>query len=566
MTWTVLEGDARIELPTLAAKSVQCVVTSPPYWGLRDYGVDGQLGLESTPEEYVANLVAVFREVRRVLRKDGTVWLNLGDSYVSGQGGRQSAIGELPPVIRRDRPEPKPRPELDNAPSGWAERAVTPRTYPGRDSGLKPKDLYGMPWRVAFALQQPYVRHAIEAEAWRGWMAGLVDGEGCYSCVAVPPTTGVNESHSTRLQIRMADTEAVEHVVAITGMNSITYDQLPPSMVDAGQRAAQQWKVSGDKMADLTADIFPFLTVKRRQAIVAWNLQALKVPTKRGQPIPAENMAKRRLLYNVLHDLNQRRPVDLPSWCVLPKAYSEPGWYLRSDCIWAKPNPMPESVTDRPTKAHEYVFLLSKNARYFYDADAVREEAIKGASGSTFMNGKTGINGLGRVSRAERIESAYRNLRSVWNIATEPFPEAHFATFPKKLVEPCIKAGTSEKGCCPECAAPYRRMVEADRVVLTGSGGLSLAAAHGPDGQVAERARLETRTVGWERSCSNLHGLDTVPCTVLDPFCGAGTSGVVALRLGRSFVGIELNPEYVEMARRRIENDAPLFNRIEATP
>jgi len=374
-SWRVIEGDAREALPAVPAESVQCVVTSPPYWGLRDYGVEGQLGLESTPEEYVANLVAVFREIRRVLRKDGTVWLNLGDSYVSGQGGRQSAIGELPPVIRRDRPEPKARPELDNAPSGWAERAVTPRTYPGRDSGLKPKDLYGMPWRVAFALQ---------------------------------------------------------------------------------------------------AD----------------------------------------------------------------------GWWLRSDIIWAKPNPMPESVTDRPTKAHEYVFLLSKSARYFYDADAVQEpfqsspsdlrkmaeaqERIGGltkesldprarASALTNMGRKRSVGNkqaataaLAAIGSGTRTYGGFndrwdeakanedlpggRNLRSVWNIATEPFPEAHFATFPKKLVEPCIKAGSRP-------------------------GDL-----------------------------------------ILDPFCGSGTTGVVALRLGRDFLGIELNPAYVEMARRRIEADAPLFN------
>jgi len=319
MTWTVLEGDARIELPTLAAKSVQCVVTSPPYWGLRDYGVDGQLGLESTPEEYVANLVNVFREIRRVLRGDGTVWLVLGDSYnAAGRVGHGTRVGFKQGTNR-------------------ASANGSDHTRPS-DAGLKEKDLVGIPWRVAFALQ---------------------------------------------------------------------------------------------------AD----------------------------------------------------------------------GWWLRSDIIWAKPNPMPESVTDRPTKAHEYVFLLSKSARYFYDADAVKSPVTNGgkvrhgpiyaASAAVFgIEKKTG----NMADDAVWTTPTSANLRSVWNIATEPFPDAHFATFPKKLVEPCIKAGSRP-------------------------GDL-----------------------------------------ILDPFCGAGTSGVVALRLGRSFVGIELNPEYVEMARRRIENDAPLFNRIEATP
>ena len=320
MTWTVLEGDARIELPTLAAESVQCVVTSPPYWGLRDYGVEGQLGLEPTPEEYVANLVAIFREVRRVLRKDGTAWLNLGDSYNTTPAGNRIPSGISQLTAKRVG-------RLD-------EYNTQPKTFPG----LKPKDLVGIPWRVAFALQ---------------------------------------------------------------------------------------------------AD----------------------------------------------------------------------GWWLRSDIIWAKPNPMPESVADRPTKAHEHVFLLSKSARYFYDADAVKSPVTNGgkvrhgpiyaASAAVFgIEKKTG----NMADDAVWTTPTSANLRSVWNIATEPFPDAHFATFPKKLVEPCIKAGSRP-------------------------GDL-----------------------------------------ILDPFCGAGTSGVVALRLGRSFVGIELNPEYVEMARRRIENDAPLFNRIEATP
>jgi DNA modification methylase len=174
------------------------------------------------------------------------------------------------------------------------------------------------------------------------------------------------------------------------------------------------------------------------------------------------------------------------------------GWYLRSDIIWAKPNPMPESVTDRPTRAHEYVFLLTRSARYFYDADAVREPSGQ-YIGVTWEQRKAAGEGMRRGFSQNGASGlapheAGRNPRSVWNIPTEPFPEAHFATFPKKLVEPCIKAGS--------------------------------------------------RTGDF----------------VLDPFAGSGTVGVVALRLGRSFIGIELSPTYAEMARRRIENDAPLFN------
>jgi DNA modification methylase len=307
----VICGDALAELRKLPDELVHCCVTSPPYWGLRDYGVDGQLGLEPTPEEYVANLVAAFREVRRVLRDDGTLWLNLGDCY-NGSGGAGG----------------------DYNPGGLKEGQPK---YPGRNiSSLKPKDLVGIPWRVAFALQ---------------------------------------------------------------------------------------------------AD----------------------------------------------------------------------GWWLRSDIIWHKPNPMPESVTDRPTRAHEYIFLLSKSQHYYYDAQAIREPSSMPLPSSDTKNKRNERKqgrrdkqrGHGRrhagfnerwdqMSKAEQCAMG-RNKRSVWTVATRPFPEAHFATFPLQLIEPCILAG-----------APV--------------GGL-----------------------------------------VLDPFAGSGTTAVAAKRLGRQWLGIELNPEYAEMARRRID-------------
>jgi len=286
----------------MSDESINCCVTSPPYWRLRDYGVEGQLGLESTPSEYVGKIVEVFAEVRRVLRSDGTLWLNLGDTYNNcdkwGGGGSNTGKHTKAP---------------DCSIESW--KAVR-RKWSAID-GLKPKDLIGIPWRVAFALQ---------------------------------------------------------------------------------------------------AD----------------------------------------------------------------------GWYLRSDIIWHKPNPMPESVTDRPTKAHEYLFLLSKSERYFYDAGAISEPCEKGAAGSRFTVGKTAVHQLGRASSTEREESKSRNKRTVWTVATHPYSEAHFATFPQKLIEPCILAG------CP------------------------------------------------------IHG------TVLDPFSGSGTTGVVALRHQRSYIGIELNPDYIAMADRRI--------------
>ena len=381
--WTTLYvADVLDGLAQLPDGSVHCCVTSPPYWGLRDYGTDGQLGLEPTPEAYVENMVKVFREVRRVLRDDGTCFLNLGDSYNSGLGAKGQADGGVM--------------------LGNANRPIAP--------GLKPKDLCGIPWRVAFALQ---------------------------------------------------------------------------------------------------AD----------------------------------------------------------------------GWWLRSDIIWAKPNPMPESVTDRPTKAHEYIFLLTKSARYFYDADAVAEPVAEFLSttgkpvprrkygGVMPSEARGGVYHMGQQSGqapTPDAEKAGRNRRTVWTIATKPYPEAHFAVFPPELPEICIKAGTSEKGCCPECGAPWERTWEHGRVVSTGGGeGRELSGVcsvnNRGDSNVGKFTAREHKTTGWQPTCE--HEAKPEPCTVLDPFAGAGTTLMVALRLGRDAIGIELSPTYAEMARQRIDRDCPLFNR-----
>lgn len=260
---TILKGDALHILRSLPSESVQCAVTSPPYWGLRDYNIEGQIGLEPTLPQFINRLVAVFNEVKRILKDDGVLWLNIGDGYTSGNRGWRAP----------DRKNPA--------------RAMNVR--PDTPEGLKPKDLLGVPWRMAFALQQD-------------------------------------------------------------------------------------------------------------------------------------------------------------------------GWYLRSDIIWNKPNAMPESVKDRPTRSHEYIFLLSKSEKYYYDNESIME-----------------MNGRGR-----------RNRRTVWDICTQPFPESHFATFPPELIDPCILAGS--------------------------------------------------RTGDY----------------VLDPFFGSGTVGVICQKRRRKYIGIELHPDYFDMAVRRL--------------
>jgi len=309
-------GDVVDVLREMDAESVQTCVTSPPYWGLRDYGTgDAQIGLEASPGAYVARMVQVFREVRRVLRDDGTLWLNLGDSYATGGAGAPSAASTL----------------AGNGHVGGGDKAAHVSQVTRRAKDLKPKDLLGIPWRVAFALQ---------------------------------------------------------------------------------------------------AD----------------------------------------------------------------------GWYLRSDIVWAKPNPMPESVTDRPTKAHEYLFLLTKAPRYFYDADAIREAATTEWNSAEAWAARQAMTApeLGKGADTEKQRTRGfgthhpdewrndRNARSVWTITTKPYAGAHFATFPPELPERCIKAGTAE-------------------------GDL-----------------------------------------VLDPFSGSGTTAFVARTLARRAVGIDLNAEYLDLAAERL--------------
>jgi len=307
----ILVGDNRTTLQTLASGSVQTCITSPPYWGLRDYGEDKQIGMEQTPAEFVENLCKVFDEVWRVLADDGTLWLNIGDSYTSvhtgGQKSAKSTVGA----------------NHDGA-QEFRQNKSNPKSY-----GLKDKELVGIPWRLAFALQSR-------------------------------------------------------------------------------------------------------------------------------------------------------------------------GWYLRQDIIWAKPNPMPESVTDRCTKSHEYIFLLTKSPKYYYDYLAIKEKGViaagtKAAKGSAERQNQKGVNAR---PPEYKIYDGMRNKRDVWTVNTKPYKGAHFATYPPELIEPCVLAGS--------------------------------------------------RQGDW----------------VLDPFSGSGTTGAVALAHGRNYVGCELNPKYAEMSLNRINDSIGMLGEV----
>lgn len=481
MSVRILHGNTIEVLKTLPDNSIQCCVTSPPYWGLRSYLPDGhadkslEIGLEKTPAEFVARLVEVFEEVRRVLKPDGVCFVNLGDSYASAWVcNRRSTIGagSLADGKRANR----------------QNRLV---------GGLKEKDMVGIPWRVAFALQQPSYSGRIKRLEDRVWLAAIIDGEGCFFIHKRKAGSSAYSKH-TRVDgteanyMRTADTFGVGLEISNTSKRLIdrvaeiipggTFTTQGPEQNGTRKQIIYRWRLAPNETKKLAQELYPHLVAKQHQARLIFSCPST------GDAGAAAHQAMKDLHSGASTD------VDFPE----PPSLFSPGWYLRQDIIWGKPNPMPESVTDRCTKSHEYIFLLTKSARYFWDAEAIKETAVTDdrKRSSWEMRKEHEPVRRGDPAASKHVTSTGtlasedgRNKRSVWTISTAPFAEAHFATFPPELPEICIKAGSKPGD------------------------------------------------------------------TVLDPFGGAGTTGLVADRLQRNAILIELNPQYASMASKRVATD-----------
>jgi DNA modification methylase len=276
-------------------------------------------------------------------------------------------------------------------------------------------------------------------------------------------------------------------------------------------------------------------------------------------------------MVNFIKPTGNIKPKDLIGipW-MLSFALRDDGWYLRSEIIWFKRNPMPESVTDRPTRAHEQIFLLSKKPTYYYDAEAIKEPAAyDGRTDTVYKGGPKDMAGGKHERWPGKMENGdpSRNKRSVWDVTTKPFSGAHFAVFPEDLISPCILAGSSEKGVCPDCGKPWERILEKNSYGKEGwgpakkdhTGSLQGSQSMIRDGNGAA-GFTETKTIGWHPTCNC--GKEPIPSVILDPFMGAGTTAVVAKKLSRHYVGIDLNENYIVLANKRLYNELGLFSNL----
>ena len=504
-TWEIKHGHAVDILRSMPSESVHMVMTSPPYWGLRKYGANpqvwggdpecehlweegewkrrlgdddkgewkeasnkgshnrdapiyfascswcdawrGHLGLEPTPELYIRNMVAVFAELWRVLRTDGSVWLNMGETWWGGKGMSNMAWDQT----NHDRATlQKPYQTI----GGTSEIRPQDRPHPV----IKPKDVVGIPWMLAFALRE-----------WGWWLR---------SPLVWHKPNPMPGSYKNR------PTNAHEYVFILTKSGNTTF--------------------------------FTHRTV-------------------RGARIPPEPDYLWR-------NIKTGEELNSPPVAWHPKRSCSIGRIGCGMCnIWKRVNKW---------EGHDY----------YYDAESTATDPSEESKAQYGRNSSYDGNGQKPYAMKNRPSGAKANLRSVWTIPTQSYHAEHFAAYPEKLVEPCVLMGTSERGVCAECGAPFSRIIDVKYVNpgnRTTNGPRNMDRRHESPG-FPTRLEKVTNTIGWQPTCE--HDSEPVPAVVLDPFSGTATTGVVALRLGRAYIGIDLSEQYVEIGRRRIIEDAPLMN------
>ena len=578
MSLILVNADA-LHIP-LADQSVHMCVCSPPYWGLRDYGIDGQLGLEQTPTEYVEKMVQVFREVWRVLRDDGTLWLNLGDSY-NGSGGDHKEGGKNDAGFQYKNEDRQ------------LSKGVQAK-YAG--GNLKPKDLCGIPWRVALALQADgwylrsdiiwskpnpmpesvqgshYSRHRVTIEEYERLsrlreekQRGNNDRAGDLSSM---PTGEISNGQAS-LSEKREGTSNSEITRATSGCERET-----PTIRSVQSGDKKQCEISADtegqsKSAETISELSN--TPARsggddNGSTVARDIRTQRLPLLLLQEAKSQNdPGSRDTTEQGGEEYTGEYSTGLPQLQLEEEEQVDSS--LLVDCpgcpkckkTWGY---IEHLSAGRPTKSHEYLFLLSKSPSYFYDSDAIREphaEPERGKGESERNNWSVNGN-RGSHETTRQYNPAGRNKRSVWNIATESYSGAHYATFPRKLVEPCIKAGTSERGVCPVCGKPWERVTEGESYwqerKQAGAGSGSIFVGHNTEHGKGMSHDLYSnhRSIGWRATC--VHDAEPVPAVVFDPFVGSGTSLLVARALGRNAVGLDLSYPYLhDQARARLELD-----------
>jgi len=532
----IYNEDCLKTMSKMEPQSINCVVTSPPYWGLRDYGVDGQLGLEKTPEEYVQKMVFIFGWIKRVLKDSGTVWLNLGSSY-AGSGRGPTGHNRIGDQVKRQGFS-SAYDILPNQSQGDARSCDTDGTE--LEDSLKNDRAYSC-LRDESLIDCPHHQTCIF---------------GKYPHLLQSVLPFLQKDHDKQhLDSVVAFLDALHHASHPSTNPSLPgNDEAAFSLLNKALAFLLEYHSSFDgekdslNMLAYIADIFQkLLPLNCHIQDKVFSFLAYKSPFDKYN------------LTNTSLNFKSKDLINIPFY--VAEALRQDGWYLRSDIIWSKLNPMPESVTDRPTKAHEYIFLLSKKAKYYYDADAVREEhsnshhdGVRKEYDTKPTMGAGGVKGVA-VGNHENG----RNKRTVWTVTTQSYPEAHFATYPEKLIEPCILAGCPEE-VCSKCGKPVERIVEKERTFESGSGksGNMPVGKHGINlqggGETLDIRRgpcVRSKTIGFKQTCDCNAGFK--PGIVYDPFMGAGTTALVALRASRQFIGSEISADYVKIAEKRIK-------------